>query len=166
MAMRWGNLDLDKGQYQVKERLYRGEFDTPKSRSSIRAVDLSPEVLKALGAHKSRQNELKLRRGAAYQDNDLIFSRNTGKPVGNPRDLRKVFHQALSDAGCPRVRFHDLRHSYASLLIDQGASPKYIQSQLGHASIQMTFDIYGHLMPEAGREIVKRLDEQVFGGVH
>ena len=61
------------------------------------------------------------------------------------------------------MQLHGLRHSYVALLIAQGASPKYIQRQLGHASIQMTFDIYGHLMPDAREEIIHGLDEQVFG---
>ena len=71
--------------------------------------------------------------------------------------------KALEEAGCPWIRFHDLRHSYASLLIDQRASPKYIQTELRHFSIQVTFDTYGHLMPEPKQEIVQRPDEQVFG---
>ena len=70
--------------------------------------------------------------------------------------------KASKDADCPVIRIHDLRHTHVALLIDQGASPKYIQIQLGHASIQMTFDIYGHLMPEANQVVASRLDLQVF----
>ena len=76
----------------------------------------------------------------------------------------RVFTRLLRDAGIRRIRFHDLRHTYASLLIAHGESPKYIQNQLGHASITTTLDRYGHLMPEVHREVAKRLDDQLFGG--
>ena len=74
-----------------------------------------------------------------------------------------MFNAARTAADCPPSRIHDLRHTYASLLIAQGESPKYIQRQLGHASIRMTFDLYGHLMPEVHQEAPRRLEMQVFG---
>ena len=91
--------------------------------------------------------------------------REMAKALVNLKDLRKAFSDAQKAADCPKIRIHDLRHSYAALLIAQNANPKYIQRQLGHASIQTTFDIYGHLMPEVSREMVEKLDLQVFGAV-
>ena len=72
--------------------------------------------------------------------------------------MKRDFHKILDDAGIRHIRFHDLRHTYSSLLIAQGESPKYIQNQLGHASIQTTLDRYGHLMPDTHKEVAKRLD--------
>jgi integrase len=69
----------------------------------------------------------------------------------------------LKTSGLRRIRFHDLRHTFATLLIAQGESPKYIQSQLGHSSIQITLDRYGHLMPEVNEQAAIRLETQVFG---
>jgi integrase len=163
LAMRWKNVQWETCRYNVRERIYRGIFNTPKSDASMRSVDLSPMVLESLRTHKAMQNEMKLRQGAAYENNSLVFCRDSGTPLINPAGLRTLFVNALTDANCPIIRIHDLRHTYVALLIDQGASPKYIQGQLGHASIQMTFDIYGHLMPEAGQAVVERLDSQVFG---
>ena len=92
-----------------------------------------------------------------------MFSLEDGRPIVAEHFLRLMMAKALDGIEPRRIRFHDLRHTCAALLIDQGASPKYIQRQLGHRSIQMTLDTYGHLMPDAGQEIVKKLDEQVFG---
>lgn len=163
LAMRWANLNEDSAQYAISERLYNGKFDTPKSDASVRLVDLAPRVLSCLKSHRAKQNMVKLEMGAKYEDEDLIFCMRSGTPIKQPQFLREEFQEALSRAGCPRMRLHDVRHSYASLLIAQGASPKYIQQQLGHTSISTTFDIYGSLLPSAGEEIVKGLEEQIFG---
>jgi integrase len=77
--------------------------------------------------------------------------------------VKRHFFPALKRAGLRRVRFHDLRHTYAALLIDQGEHPKYIQGQMGHSSIKVTMDTYGHLMEQTNPEASKRLDETLFG---
>ena len=103
---------------------------------------------------------------AKYADeNDLylIFCRQDGTPL-DPDTVSKIeFHRILKSAGIRRIRFHDLRHTYASLLVAQGESPKYIQCQLGHSSIQVTLDRYGHLMPDVNEAAAARLEDQVFG---
>ena len=77
-------------------------------------------------------------------------------------NLKRAWAKCLEASGLRRIRFHDLRHTYASLLIEQGAHPKYIQEQMGHSSIQVTMDTYGHLFPNRNRGWVNRLDEGVF----
>ncbi|MDP2602489.1 MAG: tyrosine-type recombinase/integrase [Deltaproteobacteria bacterium] len=92
-----------------------------------------------------------------------MFARPDGRPL-DPNDLRRqIFYKALSLAGMRRVRFHDLRHSFASLLIGQGENLVYIKDQLGHASIQMTVDTYGHLIPSSNRIAVDKLDHMASG---
>ena len=87
------------------------------------------------------------------------------KPRGgtqvDPSNLRKLFDRLLVDAGLRRGRFHDLRHTFASLLLQNGESPTYVKEQMGHSSIQVTVDIYGHLVPGGNRQAVDRLDEWV-----
>ena len=78
-----------------------------------------------------------------------------------PSNLRKAFHRILIDAGLRRVRFHDLRHTFASLLLQQGESLAYVKDQMGHSSIQVTVDIYGHLVPGDNRAAVDKLDADV-----
>lgn len=163
LAMKWGNLDWNLGQYFVKESLYQGRFLEPKSRKSKRAIDLAPTLLRELKQHQVRQYEKRLQAGSNYQEFDLIFCTESGTPLDPKNLVKRAFNPALKAAGIRHIRFHDLRHTYTALLIAQGESPKYIQNQLGHASIQTTLDRYGHLMPDTHKEAAKRLDEALFG---
>ena len=98
-----------------------------------------------------------------FNADELVFTNGTGAPVDPDNMIKRNFQPALEAAGLRRIRFHDLRHTFASLLIDQGENIKFIQSQLGHASIQTTIDRYGHLMPLKNyMGVGKRLDEKIF----
>ena len=169
LAMRWANLDWGRGQYFVRETLTRKTetkevgFSVPKTEGSAQAVDLTPTCLDALKAHRARQAEGKLQAGEGYQDLDLIFATPKGTPLNDRNVVNRIFEPALKAAGLRRIRFHDLRHTCASLLIAQNESPKYIQKQMRHASIEITFDRYGHLFPDANREATRRLDATLFG---
>ena len=77
--------------------------------------------------------------------------------------VRRKFEPALKKAEIERIRFHDLRHTFASILIDLGENPKYIQNQMGHSSIKITLDIYGHLLKTVNKEAANRLGEAIFG---
>jgi integrase len=92
-----------------------------------------------------------------------VFCSSNGKPIDPDNFVHRVWRLVLRRAALRRIRFHDLRHTYASLLIARGAHPKYIQAQLGHASIQTTLDRYGHLMPDAHAAEARKLDRLVFG---
>lgn len=171
LAMKWSNVDWDQSKYFVRENLQRKTethpkgFSAPKSDDSVGPpVDLSPRACEALRAHRAAQAEEKLGAGAGYRDLNLIFATEKGQPLDHWNVKRRVFEPALKNAAIRRIRFHDLRHTCASLLIAQGESPKYIQKQLRHASVEMTFDTYGHLFPEAAQEAVQRLDGVIFGG--
>ena len=88
-----------------------------------------------------------------------LFARPNGKPL-DPNDLRRqILYKALIVAGIRRVRFHGARHTFASLLLQQGESLTYVKDQLGHSSIQMTVDVYGHLRPGLNRQAVDKLDD-------
>jgi integrase len=127
-------------------------------------VDLSPRACEALRAHRASQAEEKIGAGADYQDLDLVFATEKGHSLDHWNVKRRVFEPALEAAGLRRIRFHDLRHTCASLSLARGENPKYIQKQLRHASIEMTFDTYGHLFPEAAQQAVEKLDGMIFGG--
>jgi len=169
LAMKWGNLDWNRGQYFVRETWLRprhGELPTiadPKTKTSVAHVDLTPICLEAIKHHRTLQNEEKLALGHEYQNLDLIFCTSKGGMLDSSNIMKRVFHPVLKSAGLRQIRLHDLRHTCASLLISQGESPKYIQKQLRHASIEMTFDGYGHLFPDTNREVARRLDETLFG---
>jgi integrase len=170
LAMRWGNLDRESGQYFVRETWHRPKkgrpayFDEPKTKSSIAPVDLSPTCMVALEEHHLMQKKEILKGGEKYQKQDLIFATATGGALHDINIAARIFRPVLVDrAGIKKRRLHDLRHTCASLLIHQGESPKYIQKQLRHASIEMTFDIYGHLFPDVNQEAARRLDDTVWG---
>jgi integrase len=163
LAMKWSNVDWHRNQYFVKEGLYKDRFVEPKSASSMRAVNLPRTLLEGLRTHKARQSEKRLQIGEAYQDYDLIFCTSLGTPYDRGNVVKREFWPYLKRAGLRRIRFHDLRHTFATLLIDQGESPKYIQAQLGHASIQVTMDRYGHLLPEVNQQAARRLEDSLFG---
>ena len=169
LAMRWSNIDWNGAQYFVHENLARrrggfeGGFGKPKTAGSVALVDLPESCLTALREHRRCQVEKKLKAGETYQDHDLIFATAKGTPLNDRNVVKRIFEPTLKAAGLRRVRFHDLRHTCASLLIAQRESPKFVQKQMRHASIQITFDRYGHLFPETNRQAMKKMDETLFG---
>ncbi|MEE8575094.1 MAG: site-specific integrase [Thermodesulfobacteriota bacterium] len=150
LALKWGDIEFTHNLIYVRRALYKGEFISPKSRGSIRKVVMSPTLASVLKRYKleSKTNEL-----------DLVFTNGEGKPLDPDNLIRREFKPALRRAELRLTRFHTLRHSFVALLISQGENVKFIQSQLGHASIQTTLDRYGHLLPETHHEAGKRLDE-------
>jgi len=167
LGLQWGDIDWNSNTIFVKRSLkYRykskknGEkrwyFDTPKTKYSVRAITMSPKLKEALEIHRIT---------APINDADLIFVNSAGSPLDPDNTIKREFQPALRMAGLRIVRFHDLRHTYTSLLIAQGENIKFIQSQLGHASIQTTMDRYGHILPNTNRGVGERLDRLVFGEV-
>jgi integrase len=169
LAMRWQNIDWASERYFVKETLsrarygYKGGFSTPKTEGSQAAVDLTSRCLRCLREHEIRQKKHKLAVGVDYEDQGLIFCTLKGRPYEQKNIVHRQFHTALKDAGLRRIRFHDLRHTTASILINQGAPPKSIQRQMRHASIETTFDTYGHLFPETNSAAIEMMDGALFG---
>ena len=152
LALLWDDIDIDRQQIHVRRALWRGQITSPKSRRSQGAIDMTDTLTRAL------------QRLAERPHGPLVFSGPEGQPLDPDNLSHRRFPRALRQAGIVRhVRLHDLRHTYASLLIAQGAHPKYIQVQMGHASIQTTLDRYGHLMPDVHRAEASKLDRLVFG---
>ena len=129
-------------------------------------MDVSDELLHTLLEMKRRRQAECLQRGSNEIPEWVFLShgrrendgqRAEGKRIDMHNVKLRVFHKCLTKAGLRRIRFHDLRHTYATLLLMQGESPAYVRDQLGHASIKMTVDIYGHWIPGANRQAVNRL---------
>ena len=93
---------------------------------------------------------------------DLTFPNEAGQPINHNNLVNRYFEPALKRAGLPKIRFHDLRHTFASLLIEQGENIKYIQTQLGHSSPTVTWNVYAHLMKKVNQEAASRLENTVF----
>ncbi len=102
--------------------------------------------------------------GEAYQDHGLVFCDEAGQPIDGRSLTRTWFRGLLAKAGLPRtVRFHDLRHSYASIALAQGVHPKVVQEALGHSTIAVTMDLYSHSIPSLGREAARTMGAALFG---
>ena len=132
-------------------------FAAPKGRRQ-RRLDLGAIELRALAAHRARQDERRRHWGEEWAGQDLIFTTDRGRPLGW-RDVNRDFHLRLAKAGLPAIRFHDLRHTNATLQLEAGVHPKVVQERLGHSDIGVTLDIYSHVTPTMGRDAARRLDE-------
>lgn len=173
LGLRWQDVDLERGRLTVAYALQRQKTDPgepakpvlvePKTERSRRTLALPATVLSALREHRSRQLQERLIAGSAWEEYGFIFTTTTGRPLLNTYLLR-LFHAHLERAGLPRMRFHELRHSAASLLIAQGVPLKTVSTVLGHSTITLTSDVYGHLFQDAQREAANAMD-RALGGV-
>ena len=137
-----------------------GGHPTAKGRRKIILPDF---VVEALKQHRVQQLELRLKVGADWQEQDYVFTGLKGGPL-NPRYILKLFDRLLQQAGLLHMRFHDLRHSAATLLLSMGINAKVVQEILGHSNISMTMDIYSHVLPSMHKDAMDKWDDE-FGAV-
>lgn len=154
LALQWGDIDWHSSQISVRRSLYKGTFVSPKSQNGVRRILMSPVLQRNLELHWTRTSRT---------ESDLVFCTEQGKPLDPDNVVKREFQPALARAGIRQIRFHDLRHSFASILIANGENIKFVQNQLGHASATTTLDRYGHLLPGTQKESAERLDKTVFG---
>jgi len=154
LALQWSDIDWNSSTIRVRRSVWQGTFQEPKTRGSVRTIGMSPRLRAVLMDHKL---------DAPWSEHDLVFCTAEGGILDDANLRHRVFEPALRVAGLRKIRIHDLRHTFASLLINQGENLKYVQQQLGHASITTTVDRYGHLMPDAHVGASQRLDATVFG---
>jgi integrase len=135
----------------IKPKGGRHTLGETKTRRGRRLVNLTPRTVAALKAHRKRQLEERVRLSGLYEDRDLIFATNVGTPL-NPENLvKRFFKPLLEKAGLLEIRFHDLRHTCATLLLGRGVHPKIVPEELlGHSTIAMTLDTYSHYLPPMG----------------
>ena len=156
LALQWGDVDFRGGFIEVRRAFVVGEITTPKNGKS-RRVDMSKQLAETLKAVRIEQKKEALAKGKELPD--LVFVNGEGRYLEHANLRTRVFWPALAKAGLRRIRIHDLRHTFASLLIENNESLAYVRDQLGHHSIQITVDTYGHLVPGANRQAVDRLDD-------
>ena len=156
LALQWGDIDYHNRFIEVQRNYSRGRICTPKSGES-RRVDMSLELTRTF---RDLYTERQLQAAANGWKGvpPWVFCSEVGGLL-DPDNLRKrVFYSLLKASGLRQIRFHDLRHTLASLLLQQGESPVYVKEQMGHSSIQVTVDLYGHLIPGGNKQAVDRLD--------
>lgn len=164
LALRWEDVDLERGVLSVNHTLgwYKGSgylLGDPKTEESRRTLPMPATVTAVLRAHRARQNEERLAAGVRWQDLDFVFTaqRGPGVPV-RPSVITHDLQRTLTRLGLHRQRFHDLRHTCASLLIAQGLTLADVKETLGHSRINLTADTYSHLYSERRQEIADRMD--------
>lgn len=165
LALRWSDLklDLETGAAHVSRtaQYLSSElgvtFGTPKTAHSRRTVALSPETVRVLRKHHTLQLERRLALGDAYHDGDLVFPRRAGEPVP-PSNISHAFVRLVKRAGVGPLRFHDLRHTAATLMLRAEVHPKVVSERLGHSTISVTMDLYSHVIPSMQREAAEALD--------
>ncbi len=162
LALRWKDVDLDGGTLQVRATLQSagGEFvfAEPKTAHSRRQVALNRPAAEALRNHRSNQLAERLRLGTVWEDNDLVFANEVGRPIAATNLRNRSFWPLLERAGLPRSRFHDLRHTAATLLLGRGVHPKIVSEMLGHSQIAITLDLYSHVTPTMQRQAADELE--------
>jgi integrase len=119
---------------------------------------LAPWTVEALKSHRKRQLEDQLRAGVQWADYGLVFATRTDTPYDYQTVTSRHYKPPLKRADLPDIRFHDLRHTYATLLLARGTHPTYVQKSLGHANIAMILDRYSHWMPSMGRATADAID--------
>lgn len=166
LGLRWSDVDLDGGMLHVRQTLQRLGADTgrvlgpPKTARSRRSVPLPATVRDELLVHRDRQ---RLDLAGHADSNDLVFTTSRGTPL-EPSNLRRDFDALIDRAGVRRIRFHDLRHTYASQLFALGVAPRVVMDALGHSTLAVTTDIYAHVMPSALVDAAVSIDSVLSGG--
>lgn len=162
LGLRWEDVDLEAGMLQVRRTLSEARsgriFEVPKSGKG-RSIRLSKRASAALRSHRKRQIEEKLRLGSLWQENGLVFPSQVGTPIGG-RNLIRHFKIRLKRAGLSSTfRFHDLRHTCATLLLKQGVHVKFVQELLGHGDVSLTLNTYSHVLPDMGDVAAGAMDD-------
>lgn len=163
LGLTWANVDLPASRAKVEQQLTRDGLGPLKTTASRRSVPLSGYVVTALREHRVRQLEARLAAGTDTEDG-LVFVTSEGLPLTGWVVLRDL-HAALDRAGLPRIRFHDLRHTAASLMLGEGIPLRTVMEILGHTTISTTADIYGHVAPEVSRRAAASMDRVLSGSV-
>jgi integrase len=163
LALKWTDIDLEAGKVSVRRTLTResGHYTLgePKTKKSRRTVKLTGAATEALRGHLGRQMEEMDRLGDLYKDQGLVFTSCSGAPL-NPSNIRnRNLRRLTGKAGLPKIRFHDLRHTCATLLLSKNVHPKIVQEMLGHATVAITLDTYSHVLPGMGDHAAAAMED-------
>ena len=165
LALRWEHIDFDNAVVHIKENCVITEdgalTKAPKSAAGVRDITLGTHVLEELKLAHVRYNTNKLAMGPAFRDSGLVFSQEDGSGY-RPESLTRMWARFLEKHQLKHIRFHDLRHSCATALLEAGVDPKTVQNRLGHADIAMTMNIYAHCTQTMDRNAAQKIDNMIF----
>jgi integrase len=159
-GLKWDDVDLDEKKIRVRRSLSQTSaglaFKKPKNSSSERTIELAQLTVDALRAHRTKQNEQRLKLGGAHDDSGLVVCRDDGKPWP-PDSFSSAYSQWVRRAGFD-VSFHELRHTHASQLLKQGHPIRTVSDRLGHSEVSTTLDVYAHMLDGMQREAADGID--------
>ncbi len=163
LALRWSDIDFENTSLSIRRTVSfypkHGYVESePKTAKSRRRITLPLLVIVMLMQHKKRQDERRQKAAARWHDHNLVFPNTIGQ-FQHVQYLRVLFNKLLKDAGLPNMRFHDLRHSAATILLSMGIHPKVVQELLGHSTINMTMDTYSHVIPSMQQDAMNKWDD-------
>jgi integrase len=158
----WSDVDWDKKRLHVNRQLRRVRekgliFQELKTKTAQRVIFLGDAGILKLEHHRAIQEQQKLVAGSRWQDQNIVFPSTIGTPLG-PRNLYRHFIKTTEKVGLPRIKFHDLRHTAATLMLKEGIHPKVVQERLGHSTVTLTLDVYSHVIPSMQEEVAEKLD--------
>lgn len=164
LGLNWENVNLEKGTIKIVDNLCTTKegliIKQPKTSSGTRTIAISNTLVEILKKHKIKQLEYKMKLGKEYKDNNMVCCYEDGR-LFNPKRFSAKFNELLKNNNLPLIRFHDLRHSHASLLVKLGVEPKIISERLGHSNIGITMDLYSHLYEDVDREVADRFEKLI-----
>jgi integrase len=167
LALRWSDINLADGSLQIHSTLFFDAgapyFSEPKTAHSRRRIALGRRAVDALARHRELIKLEEMQAAARWTDLNLVFPDCQGRPINGKNLLRAYFRPHLAHAGLPLIRFHDLRHTAATLLLGRGVNPKVVSEMLGHSTIAITLDIYSHVVPHMQQQAASIMDD-VLGG--
>lgn len=161
LGLRWKDVDLEKGHLTISQTLsHDGKTFLlgGKTKSSLRKILLPESTVAKLKKHRAAVLKEKLSQGEEYQDNDLVMCTPSGTPI-NPANVRRSLNVLIKKTAVPKIRFHDLRHTHATLLLAKGVNVKVISERLGHSNIKITLDTYSHVLPTMQEDAVNKIEE-------
>ncbi|WP_209125452.1 tyrosine-type recombinase/integrase [Alkalihalobacillus sp. BA299] len=162
LGLRWKDCHLKDGNISVTQTLSRTAkgliFQEPKTRGSKRLISIPKHVTEELKQHKKEQNEQKILLGPAYEDYNLVACIETGKPI-DARNLIRYYKRMIKESGVPDIRFHDLRHTHATIMLQLGEHPKVVSERLGHSKTNVTLDIYSHVVPDMQKSAADKFEQ-------
>ncbi|MBN4070036.1 site-specific integrase, partial [bacterium AH-315-G05] len=165
LGLEWSNVDFENKKIHIVNSIVniRGKALRKETKTSAgrRAISISKSLISELKKTMTKQKENKLWFGADYFGNDYVCVWENGKEI-NPNYITQAFRKSIMKLEIPHIRFHDLRHTHASLLLQKGIHPKVVQERLGHSKIAITLDTYSHLLPDMQEEAAKKIEE-IFG---
>ncbi len=164
LGLRWKDIDFKHKRLSIKQvmshdakEMYLGA----KTEAGNRSIDLGSKALVILKEHKAKQQEEKLKYADIYKDQDLVFCTQYGTPV-NPSNIRnRIMNPVIEETGVTQIRFHDLRHTCATILLLNGAPVKAVSERLGHSNIKVTLQTYAHVLPSTSQQIADQMDNLI-----